>query len=138
MVEPLRLRLSLSDDDDYILRVRATDPSGAYANVNVTVTLKETRNEAPTFEEADDDPRTAVTVVEGTTSPCCNPLPMTKRVTTEVLPWAGLPSWLRIRIRLVTLLRPLSATPVEGADAKYFNISNDVVSCYRTFGCTVA
>ena len=54
-----------ANDAMYILRVRATDPSGAYSNVNVTVTLTDA-NEAPTFAEATADPRTAVTVVENT------------------------------------------------------------------------
>ena len=40
-----------ADNEMYILRVRATDPSGAYSNVNVTVTLTDA-NEAPTFAEA--------------------------------------------------------------------------------------
>ena len=49
------------NDEMYILRVRATDPSGAYANVNVIVSLKDI-NEAPAFDE--DAPKDTVTVVE--------------------------------------------------------------------------
>ena len=55
-----------ANDEMYVLRVRATDPSGAYSNVNVTITLMDA-NEAPTFAEASADPRTAVTVVENDT-----------------------------------------------------------------------
>ena len=40
-----------ADNEKYILRVRATDPSGAYANVNVAVTL-ENVNDAPEFPTA--------------------------------------------------------------------------------------
>ena len=51
-----------ANDEMYILRVRATDPSGAYANVNVIVSLKDV-NEAPTIPDTREDD---VTVVEGT------------------------------------------------------------------------
>ena len=55
-----------ANNRQYVLRVRATDPSGAYSNVNVTITLTDV-NEVPTFAEATADPRTAITVVEDTT-----------------------------------------------------------------------
>ena len=51
----------------YVLRVRATDPSGAYANVNVTVTLKNV-NDAPMFPTADaPDNQAAVAATENDT-----------------------------------------------------------------------
>ena len=50
-----------ANNEMYILRVRATDPSGAYANVNVIVSLKDI-NEPPKFDK--DAPKDTVTVVE--------------------------------------------------------------------------
>ena len=32
-----------ADDAEYVVRVRATDPSGAYSNVNVTINRSRTR-----------------------------------------------------------------------------------------------
>ena len=117
-----------ANDAEYVLRVRATDPSGAYSNVNVTVTLNDA-NEAPTFAEATADPRTAVTVVEGTdallqpgATPADDPVALeadTFRAgdqdTREERPADD----------SATTADAVVSYAVEGADAKYFNIGTD-------------
>ena len=52
-----------ADDAEYVLRVRATDPSGSYGNVNVTISLTDA-NEAPAIPKTR---QTDITVVERTT-----------------------------------------------------------------------
>ena len=56
------------NDEMFVLRVRATDPSGAYANVNVTVSLKNV-NDAPTFADATNAAnQAALTIAEDATT----------------------------------------------------------------------
>ena len=124
-----RAATSVANDEMYVLRVKATDPSGAYSNVNVTVELTDA-NEAPTFAEATRDPRTAVTVVEDTTAllqPATGggteALAATTFVATDVdddPANAGTPE-------------AVVSYALEGADAGNFEIGNDATDT-GTFG----
>ncbi len=124
------------DDAEYVLRVRATDPSGAYSNVNVTVTLNDA-NEAPTFAEATATPRTAVTVVEGTVAL------LEPGATADADPVALEANTFLATDQDTRVERPTDDTDttadaivsyaVEGADAKYFNIGTDATDT-TTFG----
>ena len=122
-----------ANDAKYVLRVRATDPSGAYANVNVTITLTDA-NEAPTFAEASKDPRTAVTVVENTTQllqpatgGTANLAAATFRATDQDTREE------RPDNDDATTADAIVSYALEGADAKYFSIGNDSTEA-STFG----
>ena len=112
-----------ANDEIYVLRVRATDPSGAYSNVNVKVTLEDA-NEAPTFAEADRDPRTAVTVVENTTQllqPATGGGTENLAATTfEAADQDDDPA-------NTGNAEAIASYAVDGADAKYFSIDNSGV-----------
>ena len=110
-----------ANDEMYILRVMATDPSGSYGNVNVTITLRDA-NEAPTIPKTRQND---VTVVENTTQ-----LLQPDNGDTEAL---AATSFVPSDVDIVGgSAEALVSYELEGADAKYFTIDN--VSTSGTFG----
>ena len=114
-----------ADDAEYVLRVRATDPSGSYGNVNVTISLTDA-NEAPTVPKTR---QTDVTVVERTTAllqpgATADADPVALEATSFVATDPDARSE-RPDDDTDTAADAIVSYELEGADAKYFTIGND-------------
>ena len=114
-----------ANDEMYILRVRATDPSGSYGNVNVTITLRDA-NEAPTIP---DTRQNDVTVVENTTA-LLQPGATADADPVDLVASSFVASDVDI---VDDSAEAVVSYAVEGADAKYFSIGNDSTNT-GTFG----